>query len=211
MEFIDSYALQYWAVQFLVVLFFVGGLVALAVGVGLLVCSAGTLRFLAAMNRWVSTRRVFRPTEVSRDIPLPAQKHRRWLAVVFIAGAAVAIYGLGTGFDAQAVSRIFGLNLRSSSVGAWLVDSVRWALIVGNLTAIVIGMVLGFFPDALAAVEARAGRGHSYQRLVNGADTMNLALDNWVAASPRAAGWVIAVAGLVLVGDFGIVLSGVLR
>lgn len=209
MEFIDSYALQHWGVRFLVVLFLVGGLVALAVGAGLIVCSAGTLRFLVAMNRWVSTRRVFGPTEGFHDTLLPAQKHRRWLAVVFIAGAAVAIYSLGTGFDARAVSLAFGLDTRPSSVASWLVDSVRWALIVGNLTAVVIGIVLGFFPDALAALEARGGRWYSYQRLVTGADAMNLSLDQWVAASPRAAGWVITVAGLVLVGDFGIVLFGV--
>ena len=37
---------------------------------------------------------------------------------------------------------------------------------------------------------------------------MNLTLDNWVAASPRSAGWLSTVAGLVLVGDFGIMLVG---
>ncbi len=209
MEFIDSYAFQRWAVQFLVVLFLVGGLMALAVGVGLIVGSAGTLRFFVAMNRWVSTRRALGPLDVSRDTRQLVQKHRRWLAVVFIAGAAFAIVGLGTRFDAQAVSFVFGLDTRPSSVASWLVESVRWVLTVGNLTAIVIGIMLGFFPDALAALEARGGRWYSERRLVKGADAMNLSLDNWVAASPRAAGWIIAVAGLILVGDFGIMLFGI--
>lgn len=67
-----------------------------------------------------------------------------------------------------------------------LVESVRWVLIVGNLTAIVIGTILDLFPDALAALEARDDRWYSDRRLVKGADAMNLSLDNRVAAPPRA-------------------------
>jgi len=209
MDFIDSYALQHWVFRFLVALFLVGGLMTLAVGVGLIVRSAQTLRFLDAMNRWVSTRSVLSPIEISPDTRRPGQKHRRWLAVAFIAGAVFAIVGLGTGFDARAVSFALGLDTRPSSVAAWLVESARWALIVGNLAAIVIGISLGFFPDALAALEARGGRWYTARRLAKGANAMNLPLDSWVASSPRAAGWIITVAGLVLVGDFCIVLFGV--
>jgi hypothetical protein len=49
---------------------------------------------------------------------------------------------------------------------------------------------------------------YSDRQLVKGADAMHLPLDRWVAGSPRAAGWIITVAGLVLVGDFGIMLFG---
>lgn len=208
MEFIDNFAIQRWTVQFLVVLFLAGGLMTFAVGVGLIMGSAGTLRFFAAVNRWVSTRSVIGPVEDSSVAGRPVQKFRRWVAVAFIAGAAFALYGLATAFDAQEVSRAFGLDTWPTSAASWLAESARWVLIVGNLAAIVIGMILGFFPDALAALEVGGGRRYVFRRLVKGADTMNLSLDNWVAASPRAAGWVIAVAGLVLVGDFGIVLIG---
>lgn len=209
MEFIGNYAFQQWAIQFLVVLFLVGGLMTLAVGVGLIVGRAGTLRFFVSMNRWVSTRRAFKPIEVARDTRQAVQMHRRWLAVAFIAGAAFSIVGLATWFDARAVSFVFGLDTQPSSVASWLVESVRWVLIVGNLTAIVIGIMLGFFPDALAALEARGSRWYSDRQLVKGGDAMHLSLDNWVAASPRAAGWLITVAGLVLVGNYGIMLSGI--
>ena len=208
MNFMHSYALQLWIYQFLVVFFLVGGAATLAVGVGLIVGSDGTLRFLTAMNRWVSTRRVLSPVEESGASGQPAQKHRRWLAAALIAGAAFAIIGLGTRFDAGAVSHAFGLETRPSSVAPWLVESARWALIVGNLIAIVIGINLGFFPDQLAALEARGVRWYWNRRLAAGANDMNLSLDGWVAASPRAAGWIITVAGLVLVGDFAFALFG---
>ena len=209
MEYIHSAAFQHWAAQFLAVLFLVGGLAVFALGVGLIAGSAATLRFFAAMNRWVSTRRATRPLEVPHDTRPAVQKHRRWLAVVFVAGAAFAVYGLATGFDVRAVSHVLGLEARPFSTASWLIESIRWLLIAGNLVAIVIGIMLGFFPAALAALEARGGHWYSDRRLAKGADAMNFALDDWVAASPRAAGWIMTVAGLILAVDFGIVLFGV--
>jgi hypothetical protein len=209
MEFFDNHAFQLWAIQFLVVLFLAGGAVALAVGVGLLVDSAGTLRFLFALNRWVTTQRALRPLDVSHDTRPLVQKHRRWLAVVFITGAVLAIAGLATQFDTQAVGFVLGLDTRASSAASWLVASIRWALIAGNLAAIVAGIMLGFFPGAMAALEARGGRWYSERQFVRSADTMNLSLDHWVAASPRSAGGIITVAGLVLVGGVGILFFGI--
>lgn len=208
MEFVDTYAFRQWAVQFLAVIFLAGGLLALAVGVGLIAGSAGTLRFFGAMNRWVSTRRVFAPLDVSRDTRQLVQKHRRWLAVVFVACAGFSIAGLVTAFDARAVGFVFGLDTRPSSVAFWLVESARWALIVGNLAAVVIGIMLGFFPDALFALETRGGRWYSDWQIVKGVDTMNLSLDNWVAAYPRFAGWIIIAGSVVLVSEFGLLLLG---
>ena len=209
MEFIHSDAFRDWAVQFLAVLFMVGGLAVFAVGVGLIVGRAGTLRFLAATNRWVSTRRTFRPFEIPHDTRQAVQKHRRWLAVIFVAGAAFALYGLGARFDARAVGFVFGLNMQPASGASWLVESVRYVLIAGNLAAIVIGILLGFFPQVIAALEARGGHWYSDRQLVKGGDAMNLSLDGWVAASPRAAGWIMIVAGLVLAIDFGIMLFAI--
>jgi len=203
-----SFASQHWVFQFLVALFLVGGLVTVGVGMGLIVGSAGTLRFLASMNRWVYARRASGPIGDLRATGQSVQNRRRWLAVLFVAGAAYAIWGLGTWFDAGAVSHAFGLDARPSSVAPWLVESARWALIMGSLAAIVIGISFGFFPEALAALGARGGRGHFFRRLAQGANTMNLPLDSWVAASPRAAGWIITLAGVVLVGDFAFVLFG---
>jgi len=209
MGFIDSNAIQLWAVQFLVVLFLAGGLVALGVGVGLIVESAGTLRLLAALNRWVSTRRVTRPLDVNHDTRALVQRYRHWLAVPFIAGAGFAIFGLATQFDVRAVGFAFGLDTRPSTIASWLVESLRWALIVGNLAAVVIGILLAFFPGALIALEARGSRWYSERQLVSAADKMNFSLDHWVAASPRSAGWIITIASLILVIDFAILLFGI--
>lgn len=208
MEFINSHLFRQWAMQSLVVLFFVGGLVGLTVGACLIFYSERTLRFFDALNRWVSMRWVSKPLEIPRDTTQAVQKYRRWLAVFFIAGAIFSIFVLATKFDARAVISMFNLNTLRAPVASWLVESARWILIVGNLVAIAVGIMLGFFPAAITALEASGGRWYSDQRLVTVADTMNLSLDQWVAAFPRTTGVIFMLTTLILVGNFGFILFG---
>ena len=49
-------AVRLWLAQSTVVFFIVAGITLLAIGISLIVCSAGTLRFFGRMNRWVSMR-----------------------------------------------------------------------------------------------------------------------------------------------------------
>lgn len=208
MEFIDSHLFRQWAIQSLVVLFFVGGLVGLAVGACLVFCSKRTLRVFDVLNRWVSMRNVSKPFELPRDTTRAVQKYRRWLAVFFIAGAVFSIFVLATKFDARAVISGFSLNTLRAPVASWIVESARWLLIVGNLVAIAVGIMLGFFPAAIAALEASGGRWYSERRLTKVADVMNLSLDRWVAAFPRTAGVIFMLTTLILVGNFGFILFG---
>lgn len=208
MEFINSHLFRQWAMQSLVVLFFVGGLVGLTVGACLIFYSERTLRFFDALNRWVSMSWVSKPLEIPRDTTQAVQKYRRWLAVFFIAGAVFSIFVLATKFDARAVISMFNLNTLRAPVASWLVESARWILIVGNLVAIAVGIMLGFFPAAISALEASGGRWYSEWRLVKGADTMNLSLDQWVAAFPRTTGVIFMLTTLILVGNFGFILFG---
>ena len=209
MYFVKSNAFQQWAVQFLVVLFLVGGFVALAIGLSLIFNSAGTLRFFSGMNRWVSSRRAFKPLEVPRDTRRAVQKYRRWLAVIFVGGGIFAIFGLAMRFDVRAVIFLFGLDYFRPSFASWVVESARWVLIVGNAAGIVVGIMLAFFPDALMALEARGAHWYSERAFVKDRDAMNLTLDNWVARFPRASGCIITFFALVLIGAFGLMLPAI--
>ena len=211
MSFLNSYTYRFWqwAVEFLLVLFLVGGFAVLATGLSLIFNSAGALRFFAAMNRWVSTRRAFKPIEVPRDTREAAQKYRHWLAVFFVAGGAFAFYGLVARFDAAAVIYALGPNFLRSPLASWLVDSVRWVLIAGNLVAIVTGILLAFFPGAMTALEARGGHWYSARQWAKDRDRMYLVLDNWVAEFPRASGCIITFFALVLIGTYGLMLPAI--
>jgi hypothetical protein len=197
-----------WLAESLVLLFLVGGLVVVAVGLSLVVNGEGTLRFFDAMNRWVSLRRATKPLEVLRDTRQFALKYRRWLAAIFVAGGIIALYGLVARFDASAVIFVFRLDVLRPSFASWLVDSARWILIVGNLAAIVVGIALGFFPDSVERLEARGSRWYSERQFAKGSADLRLPLDRKVAAHPRASGLIMTFFGLVLVGAFGLQLFG---
>jgi hypothetical protein len=178
----------------------------LVAGLGLIFRSAATLALFSRLNRWVSTRRTLRPVELPRDTGAAVQKHRRWLGVVFIAGGAYALYSLATEYNARAAILLLGLDIFRPSFAGWAVDSIRWVLIAGNAAGVVVGIMLVFFPQGLASLEVRGARWYSERQVAKNREVMHLTFDDWVARHPIAAGWIIAVFGLILLGAFGLLL-----
>lgn len=212
MEFLNlmgSQNVKLWLAQSTVIFFLIGGLALLAVGISLLVNSAAALRFFGNMNRWVSMRSASKPLEIPRDTRQAVQQYRYWLAAVFVAGGVFAVFSLLTQFKAAAVVTLLGLESLRPAVAGWLVDSLRWLLIAGNLAAVVAGIMLAFFPAAVVALEARGSHWYSERKVTKGADDMNTRLDAWVAVHPRAAGGVIVVFALALIGAFALILPKV--
>lgn len=192
-----------------VVLFlFVGSVAGIAVGVGLIVRSAGTLRFFGVMNRWVSTRRALEVLEAPRDLEATIKRHRRWVGAALITAGAVSMIGLVTRLDVARVVAVFGVDIRRYVVTSVIVETVGWFLILGSAAAVAIGIMLVFFPRALSALEARANRWISTRNLATGADAMHLPLDRLVEKFPRAAGWVIAAISLIAAIGSGSLLFG---
>ena len=206
---LGSFAFRDWVARFLVVLFLVGGAGMLVAGLGLIFRSAATLRFFSSMNRWVSTRRTLRPVEIPRDTGLTVQKFRLPLGAIFIVCGAYAIYSLVTEFNAHAAILLLGLDVFRPSFATWVVDSIRWILIVGNAAGIVVGIMLAFFPGAMAALEARGSRWYSERQVARNRDEMNLTLDDWVARHPRVSGCLITGFALLLLGAFGLLLPAI--
>lgn len=203
------HSVRLWIAQVIVILFLLGGISLLALGLSLIVNSPAALRFIGSMNRWVSMRCATKPLEIPRDTRQAVHKHRYWLAAVFVACGAFAIAMLIKPLNTGAIIAMLGLGFLGRDVSHWLVDGLRLLLVMGNLIAIVAGIMLAFFPDQLAALEARGGRWYSARKMTKGADGMKVKLDGLVAVYPRAAGWVIAVSGLALIGTFGMMLPQV--
>jgi hypothetical protein len=187
-------------VPFIVLFLFVFGIIGFAVGVGLVLNGALMHRFFGVMNRSVSTRRGMKWIAVPRDIQPAVQRYRRPIGGIFILGAAFSIFGLVTRIDVDRGFPMLGIEAQ------WVIESMRWFLIGGNLVAIAIGIMLVFFPDALRAIETRANRWYSFRHFAAGGESMNMAFDSWVERFPRIAGCIIAAAALVLVVNSGILL-----
>lgn len=207
MEILNSYAFRMWATQFLIVLFLVGGLFVFAVGTGLIVANERMQRVFGVMNRWVSTRRALRQMEVVHDTAPIVLRYSRWFAAFFVVGACYSIVGLSGSFNERAMISMLNMNTWPRNYAEWWVESARWFLLLGNAVAIVVGIMLAFFPGRLAVLEAKGGHWVSDRKVAKGADAIRDPLGKLVAAYPKPAGWIIAVVGVLMVGDFAIMWS----
>ena len=186
--------------------FLVAGLAGAALGVAMIVFRDRAFRFFAPMNRWVSARKTLAPLDTLYNIDPTVHKYRRWFGAVFIVGGAFTIFIVSGAFTmimlvarldvARVVSLLGGSG--SSFVLGWLVESLGWMLMVGSALAIAIGIILGFFPQVLGALEMRANRWVSSRQIAKGADEMHVPFDRWLESYPRAAGWLLAAAALFL-------------
>ena len=194
----NDFAVQQLLIPAMVMFFLVWGLIGAAIGAGLIVCSAKMFRLFGVMNRSVSTRHGLTPPATAPDLGPSVRKYTRLIGALLALGAAYSLYGL-VGFDNSAI--VSALELRyPRPVVAWILGSVWWSWIVFSVFAIVIGIMLGFFPDALSKLEAAANRWYS-ARITGGADTMHLTLDKLVEAFPRSAGSIILVAALYVAAN----------
>lgn len=187
--------------------FFVFGIIGFAVGVGLIVNHAGMHRLFGVMNRWVSMRRGLKWLEVPRDTE-PAKQHlRRLTGVIFILLAAFSAYALIKQVDVDALVAAMRVKPPFIAHAAWLMGCIRWFLVAGSILAVAVGFMLVFSPTTLQAIEMRANHWYSSRRLGRGSDVMHMGFDNWVELHPRAMGWLITIAALVVVIEHGMLLA----
>ena len=197
----SDYLVDQLLIPFVLWLFIFAAIAGLALGVGLIVASARTLRFLGSMNRWISLRNTLEPMEEPHDIGGAVYGHRRWFGIAFAVSGAFSIFMLLVNVEVAAVVSALGRNAAPLAV-SWIVESLRWILLAGGALAVVIGVMLVFSIDALRALEVRTNRWYSSNHLGKGADTMHLTLDEWVETFPRTAGWTLALgAAIVLIAS----------
>lgn len=188
-----------------ILFFFIGGIAAVVIGLGLIVNSAAMFRLFAAMNGSVSSRRMFKPLEIPRDSSGWVWRYRRPVAAFFTVGAAFSLYGLIVQVDPAAVVAALKLDYPRPAV-LLVVETVRLFLIIGGAAALVVGLLLAFYPNVMRSLETGSARWVSTRQIVRGADSMNLALDKTVAAFPRVAGWIILLPALGISTYFGTLL-----
>lgn len=169
--------------------------VGFAMGVGLIVSSAPTLRFFRVVNRWVSTRGAFRQLEMPRSAEGFFHRHRRPLGWILIAGGIFSTLGLLLGVDAAALGKALATGDRVLPV-AIVAASLKWVLILGSVAGVAVGAMLCFFPNALAGLERHANRWFSARRVLQGGDDMRLTLDRLVESHPGPSGWILSCTSL---------------
>lgn len=182
--------------------FFIGGVVATVIAVGLIVGSPLVFRLFVLSNRYVSTRRVGRTMAIPRDSGPFVWKYRRPIGLAFVLGAAYSLWGLIANSGNTAIIHVLKLKLPAGFV-LWIIESVRYTLIAGSTVALLVGFLMILAPDTLKAVDNVASRWVSTRQIAPDADKMNMSLDKLVEAHPRKSGLMLILPALSIAIYFG--------
>ncbi|HEY8096203.1 MAG TPA: hypothetical protein VIE65_08985 [Methylobacter sp.] len=180
----------------------VGGGFSLLVGIGLIFQSELMFRIFDKMNSWVSFRRATRVLDIPRDSWPFVQRYRYVLSAFITTGAVYAAIRLITQVDMEvAVPGISNsLHLPSLFV-SWILNSIKWFLILGSVLGIATGLILGFSLSTLSKMEALSGTwistrtGTSFKK----ADAMHTGFDKLIMSFPKTAGCIVTITSMVMV------------
>jgi len=202
MPLFNNYVIDQLVSPALVLFFFVGGVAAMAIGIGLILRSAWVFRLFDTLNHSVSTRTATKPLGIRRDSSPFFLKYRIPIGVIFVIGAVYADWGLLTGAGNAAIVSLFNTKLPPGYV-FWIVESLRYFLMVSCTVSIIVGVLLVVSPDTLKSIEDAGGHWVSTRQIAPEAEKTYLTLDKWVAASPRIAGLIILFPALGMAMYFG--------
>ncbi len=149
----------------LILFLLIGSLASVVLGWALVFRSARALSFMRSMNRWVSTRRALKELEVPRHVEEPRKAGKLWFGLFLVAGAGFALYVLLARIEIPRVAVVLGVNLQRWFLASVALQTMKWLLVVGSVLALAVGILMLFFPQVLAAFEARMNRWYSTRQL----------------------------------------------
>lgn len=184
-----------------VITLLLGGIGGVVFGFALAVRTDAAVRFMTRMNRWVSTRQFFQPLDTPRNIETPAgpDGRRPVLGTFLVIAGAAAVFFLFVRLD---FTRPYAptVNMLRYLLSGVALEATKWVLVVGSAFACVVGLMMIAWPRHYAALEQRMNRWVSTRDVLPpaSAETMRVALEPYVEAHPRAAGWAIGIASLLV-------------
>jgi hypothetical protein len=177
-------------------------------GLALVFRTEKALAFMRSMNRWVSTRRALRQAELPRAVTVESRRGRILLALFLLFGGGFALYVLLFRIEIPRAAVVLGVNLRRWFVTGIALQTMKWFLVLGSALALAVAVLILFFPGRLTALEARLNRWYSTRHILPPAgESMRYPLDMVVEGSPRAAGWVITAASLLVAAAMAVLLA----
>jgi hypothetical protein len=191
--------------QALFIFLLIGAVFALVAGLLLIFDSTRALRIGAGLNRWVSSRAALRPLEEHRSIARPLYRRHRLAGFLICAGALYALAVLGAPEGGLAIAKSLS-GVGPPRFSAFLSESVRLVLLVGNFFAFVFGLVFIVRPSALKGLETWADRRVSGRQSTKPLEQMRMSTDAFTQAHPRLMGSLVVLGSLFVLVNLGYAL-----
>jgi hypothetical protein len=188
---------------YLILFLIFGNLFAFFIGVLMIAAPRRLGDLFKISNRWISTRRMTKPLEKSRQADRTMLRYPRVLGAIMLASAAlilikgiIFISGVSVADGGRLLTRLYtGVNL---SAVAW---EVIWAtlitiILLGAILAIAVGLMSLFKLGKLKHWAESANRWVSTRQLTKPLDMPHYHLDKMVSAKPQLWGGVITALAL---------------
>lgn len=188
---------------YLVVLLIIGNVFAFGIGVLMLAAPQELKAVFKFSNRWISTRKMTKPLGKPRPTDRTMLRYPRVLGAILLASAvlilvkgAIFVTGMSAADGGRLLAQLYGNT--DISAGAWesLWISLIAFIMLGALTAVVVGFMSLFRPGWLKHWSKSANRRVSTRKMTKPLDTPHYHLDKLVLARPRLWGGVITVLAL---------------
>jgi hypothetical protein len=141
----------------------------------------------------------------------PSPRLRRWLGGCLVVGGALLVVLLLTRFHVERSAFVPGVDVRRWILSGMALQLTKWFLVLGGAFSAAIGVLMLFFPQQMDALQARLDRWYSSPRLRAAEETMHTPLEPRVEAHPRAAGWIITAASLLVALGMAVLIVAKLR
>jgi len=110
----------------------------------------------------------------------------------------LAVYFLLARLDFARGPYMPGISVIRWFLTGLVLEAMKWTLIAGSAFALIVGLLILLAPEQFASFEAHGNRWYSSRQLMSADEKMHLPLEPHVEAYPRAAGWIITVASLLV-------------
>ena len=188
---------------YLVMLLIVGNVFAFGIGVLMLAAPQQLGAVFKFSNRWISTRKLTKPLEKSHPTERVMLRYPRVLGAILLASAALILIkgatfvtGMSVAEGGRLLARLYDETNNSGGLWESLWISLIAFIVLGALTAVVVGLMSLFRPGQLRHWGKSTNRWVSTRKLTKPLDTPHYHLDKLVLARPRLWGGVITVLGL---------------
>ena len=190
-------------IDFIVMVLIAGNLFAVLVGVLMMVAPGRLDAWTRLGNTWISTRKLLKPLEVSRDTDTAMLRYPRVLGAVLLAGAVLIlikgwmfIAGISVVDGSRMLARFFAPT--KLAAGAWetLWLSMIVLIVLGALSALAVGFLSMFKVEILKKWSGVANRWVSTRRAMKPLDRPYYGLDRFIRSKPRVWGGIITAFAL---------------
>lgn len=161
--------------------------VGILIGLWLLIHPQSFAKFEALLSQTYSLRRQLRPLEISRNLDRHIYRHHKAVGLLIILASTYTLYRLL--FDILPEPPIDSPSIKvSTAIIDWLLSSLDFFLLIGNLFTVIIGFIVFSRPSLLKDFEYRANRWLSVRQKTRWMDSDIDFPDRLAQTKPRLMG-----------------------